>query len=76
MELQFGASLPAVLRKLRAQGLSAAGVARRVGLSYRTVHRWLVDYELDDAALVRKALSEPVGAIEDRCGMAGIGADE
>jgi hypothetical protein len=58
VELRFGAPLPAVLRQLRGEGLSASAVASRVEISYRTVHRWLVDFELDDATLIRKALAE------------------
>jgi hypothetical protein len=58
VELEFGAPLPAVLRGLRQEGLSTAGVAGRLRLSYRTVSRWLVDFGLDDATLIRKALAE------------------
>ena len=45
---------------MRTDGLSAAGVAERIETSYRTVQRWLVEFELDDAALIRKALAADV----------------
>jgi hypothetical protein len=60
VELQFGAPLPTVLRRLRGQGLSARAVAARVEVSYRTVHRWLADFGLDDATLIQTALAVPV----------------
>ena len=56
MELQFCEPLPDVLRRLRGEGLSAAAVADRIETPYRTVQRWLVEFELDDASLIRKAL--------------------
>jgi hypothetical protein len=57
VELRFGAPLRTVLRRLRGEGLSAAATACRVEMPYRTVHRWLVEFELDDSSLIRKALA-------------------
>ena len=47
-----------MLRQLRGEGLGALAVASKVEMSYRTVQRWLVEFELDDATLIRKALAK------------------
>lgn len=53
-----GAPIDALLTDLRKEGLTAAEIARRVGVPYGTVHRWLARFGLDDGTLINRALAE------------------
>ena len=43
----FGRETRMLLRHYLAQGLSKTAIARRLGLSRDTIHRWIRDGELD-----------------------------
>ena len=46
-----------LLRDLRAQGLATTDIADRLEVPPGTIYRWLVLFGLDDASLIRKALT-------------------
>jgi len=69
VELRFGASVPGLLRRLRAEGLNGVQVARRLDIPTGTARRWLVRFGLDDASLIRSALRAATPACAQRtCG--------
>jgi transposase len=57
VELRFERPIGELLRELRAEGLSVGQIALRVDVPYGTVHRWLREFRLDAASLVRQALA-------------------
>ncbi|TMC08258.1 MAG: helix-turn-helix domain-containing protein [Chloroflexi bacterium] len=61
VEVTHGTPVDALLRQLRREGLSKAEIARRVGVPYGTVYRWLAQFGLDDGTLIRKGLAETAG---------------
>lgn len=58
VELTQGAPIDTLLKELRKEGLSTAEIARRVGVPYGTVYRWLVQFGLDDGTLIRRGLDD------------------
>ena len=61
VEITHGAPVEALLKQLRQEGLSKAEIARRVGVPYGTVYRWLARFGLDDGTLIRKGLAGMAG---------------
>jgi transposase len=61
VELTQGAPIEAVLKDLRKEGLSTADIARKVGVPYGTVYRWLARFGLDDSTLIRQGLGDGAG---------------
>jgi Homeodomain-like domain len=62
VEVRHGRPIETLLRGLRKDGLTTADIARRVGVPYGTVYRWLALFGLDDGTLIRQGLAGNTGA--------------
>ncbi len=61
VEIRFARPVADLLRDLRSEGLTVGQIAERVEVPYGTVHRWLREFGLDTASLVRQALAPSSG---------------
>ncbi len=57
VEIRFAQPIADLLRDLRSEGLTVGQIAERVEVPYGTVHRWLREFGLDTASLIRHALA-------------------
>jgi hypothetical protein len=62
VEIRFARPIADLLRELRSEGLTVGQIAERVDVPYGTVHRWLREFGLDAASLIRQALAAPPAA--------------
>ncbi len=65
VEHRFGCSITDLLRDMRTRGATESEIAERLGVPPGTIHRWLVQFELNDTSLIRKALAgAELGGVE------------